>query len=239
MTRLAPDTEPYDIALLETGDEETVIAAMGNQGVLVGTAEGSWRRAPVGLAFPVRYQATTLAMALDSLTIELGGAILAAALLLPALCLVGWGVIFARQADPEEPPRSKRGCVPPVLLLGLGLLAPWPIALVFRLSTGMTVSVFVVLPLLGAGLGWAWVSRTVPRRGAAWRAALACVYHPILLFVALMLPLLLWALGAASFYILAFGAAALLGLAAVIWAVTNEIRLARRASQPPPAVPAP
>lgn len=69
-----PDTFPYDIALLENNGDRFVVAAMGNQGVLIRNQKGEWERVAVSSdiprAAPTPYRASSFEEMIDNLYTE-------------------------------------------------------------------------------------------------------------------------------------------------------------------------
>lgn len=64
---------PYDLIITGAGDEHRVLAAFGNEGVVVRNADGSWERQAVGNAAPTAYRATMLLEILATIPAELAG----------------------------------------------------------------------------------------------------------------------------------------------------------------------
>lgn len=66
-----PDFEVFDLIVIPHGSEYRIIAAMGNEGILVKTGEGSWVRQGVLFAQPTPWQANSLSKANWTIYIEI------------------------------------------------------------------------------------------------------------------------------------------------------------------------
>jgi hypothetical protein len=229
---------PYDLDIIETGDEHLVIVAMGNEGVLVRSVAGAWNRYAVDTMTPTPYQAETLEDALGALIyLELPMLLLIAAAVFLLLTFSAWLTFFVRT---DRVIRRK-------ILLSLlpGLFALVLVSLYFAIPfllkhmggiRGMRtlVNAFFLMskmyvglaPLLTYVLTWASVLSLPSNPKLGLLAFLISVILPVLLAIFALLPYVLWAFGTIQIHETAQISAIVIGVILLLLAFYFEIRTA-------------
>jgi hypothetical protein len=107
---LPVDTRPLDLAVLDRPEGTSVIAAMGNQGILVRTPQGMWEPRPVDAARPLPTRAKGLGEALRIVSGEAARSALAAL----GVGVLNWVILTV--ATPKGARRPKAGLAGPLLV---------------------------------------------------------------------------------------------------------------------------
>jgi hypothetical protein len=223
------DTRPLDMTILERAEGTSVIAAFGNQGVLVRTPQGTWERRPVDDARPAPYRMEGLGDAAKTLYPEAFLAGLTACLF--AVFVSASTVVAFRRASQTPQEFSLRPWS--AALIGLGAVVG-----VQALAQGVVALVEFVgglwslaLPLGVLWLNWTLLPKAVKK--GRWRRPIRVAGRnsPLLLFAIMLLPYLLWALGALAAYSLAAWLSGGLGVLAAALCLAQTVRLAARATR--------
>lgn len=155
-----PDAlRPLDLAVLETNDGEIVVAAMGNQGVLIRTTQGQWESIAVESASPLPANAQNIQEALNMVIPEAGRAVVIAILFAIVLYLATTLTIHflfrkTGQAAPRMSNLSQFVIFYPLILL-LVLFLPyvlWSIGLIDSIDVANILCLTIGVLVCGVGL---------------------------------------------------------------------------------------
>lgn len=242
------DLGPYDLALADPVGQNglhTLVVALGNDGVLVRSPEGVWKRYAVLLAQPTPFAAQSFDQAMDVVGDETDVLFLVAFVLFLVACIRSWRIVLARvSAQSEWKPSLRRTMAPlwgafalsAILSIPIGFQifgrGSWNLHLFTNLASflmGMSVGILSSLPiplilLWGIFLTWLNVKSIAKRPKAVWNAAGWCVITLIGIFPLAWLPILLWAFGVIPFYLIALLTSILITLFVVIqtWRRINQ-----------------
>lgn len=235
---------PYDLDIIESGPDHLVVVAMGNQGVLVRSADGVWNRYAVDAMTPTPYQAETLEDALDALIyFELPVLILIAAAVFFLLTFSAWITSFVRSGRAVR--RKILLSLLPVLfaivLVCLYFALPYLLKYVggIRGVRSLVNALFLmakmyigVAPLLTYVLTWASVLSLPSNPKLGLQAFLISVILPALLGIFALVPYVLWAFGIIQIHETAQIAAIMIGSILLLLAFYFEIRTAALSAGP-------
>jgi hypothetical protein len=215
----ALDFRATDVVILGRGAEHRAIVALGDEGVLVGRAEGPWSRVAVGWAVPTPERGDLKAVLAPALIVgETAAAWLAAAASMLLFSIHAWRRFRVPEAD-GGPKRSdtplKTGIVVTLLVF----------ILMFSLGIEELIP-YAIVPLIGF-IAWAvvlwtgWLQTlTGDRRDPrAWTALALSLLGSVLVGMAAWIPFALWVLGILPAYSLALlvAAAAAAGVIVIFW----------------------
>lgn len=205
---VVPDLIPYDLEILETSAGYVVIAACGNQGVLVKSAAGSWQRVPVWSenesvrsAVPFPSQAANLSTALQNTASEntwIG------TLAFTWLILFGALILFdAAKKSPGARPSIQGWLITVVVLSGVSLLLLGWLFLTlhtqnepYDLSFFNNLLIYICpMSLMMLGMGLFYLALEVPKTVPLWIVFGLALVSGVLFFTLTWLPIGLWALG--------------------------------------------
>lgn len=235
---------PYDLKVIETGNEHLVVVAMGNQGILVRSADGVWHRYPVDTMVPIPYEAETLREALNALALfELPLMILIAAITLLLLTFAAWITFFVKSEWAVR--RQMLLSLLPVLF-ALGLMAVYftlpylfkhidvfqrirysPLAYFFFLLGKLYV---IFSPLLTYVAIWVRMISFPSNTKFGLTSFLLSMVLPVFLGIFFLVPYVLWAFGAIPVYETAQTWAVCVGTFSLLLALFIEIRMAARSA---------
>jgi hypothetical protein len=230
------DTGPYDLVLLPQAGGITVVAAMGNEGVLTRTPAGDWQRVSVMSAEPTPFAADASDNLLFLLLGETGVTLAAGMLLWIGFSIWGGGRLLAQAGLPNgrlPQGRSVGWATAPakwgIGLLIAGLVAAW--SFVFgpgsNLGLGGLLGLAAVLSIfIGPILTWRRVSALAPQPDLARKTAWVCTLLSLGVFPVAGLAFVAWAYGVIPAYGIALGFAVLVGIASPVLSV----RVIRRAA---------
>lgn len=220
---------PFDLLL---NPHNQVVVAMGNEGVLVGSA-GSWQRIAVGrTSGPTPFRENNVPAALGVVIWEGLASVLAA-----YAYWIGLTFWAGRQAT-----KGKRGGWVFALWWGLLFGCLFVVYLFFDATLMNQVEPLLIFGVFGLGvllippLIWWLASRQATRPGAFRRAGASAFGWSLLLLLALGVPFLAWGIGFPPFYWMA----AVIALAAGVWTGRHgAVKVARgvRAALPQPDLP--
>lgn len=223
----AYDPGPYALALDTRGGESTLVVAMGNEGALVRSPDGTWERFAVGSASPTPFAARSWDELLRVLVSEgrlnawLGGAVL----VLWVMSILAWWKIRAT--------RRALFWGGAVALLALGISG----FLLFPRSFQAGSLMICLLPGAYAGplIMWLAVTWEAGSRRASLGLAVQSYIAALLVFPIGWLPMLLWAVGPISSYAVAHGLSVGVTLAGVacaaLWVILHHaLPIMRRGS---------
>ncbi len=216
------DLGPYDLALLSRDGRTTLVAAMGNEGILVRTPDGAWERVEVLNATPTPYAGGSL---FSLLLVETGVSLAAALLAWIVLSVWGGKAILSRARQPEG--RSTAWAIAPAWW-GIGLLvASWAVLAVLFSSGNLRQEPFFILLAVsviaifgGPALTWSRVVSLSTHPVLARRAGWACTLAAAGIFPLAWLPFVAWVSGLIPVYALALAIALLIGVASLFGGVT-------------------
>jgi hypothetical protein len=231
---------PYDLEIIETGEGHLVVVAMGNEGVLVRSADGVWNRYAVDTISPTPYQAETLEGVLSALLyFELPVILLIAVATFLLLTFSAWITSFLRSGWPVRK-KILLSLLPgfiAVLLVAFYLSLPY----IFKRVDGFGaiqysrfMSLFFLAAKMYIGVAplltyvWTWTNvlslPSNPKLGL-W-AFLTSITLPLLLGIFALMPYVLWAFGTIQLYETAQTIAIVIGVILLPTAFFFEIRTA-------------
>ena len=240
-----PDTIPYDLAILETASGHVVLVAYGNQGVLVKSTDGAWKRVAIqaddpGMraATPLPYQAADLDTAVQVLASETTFILLLSFFGLAMFASVGWACLGKKAA------KSKAAKVDWLsILVFLSVTAFGLLGFLFMtahrgdstremgvLNSGLVpvcmlpaIILMVVLFAMGGNL---------PNQKYVWRIGLLALGLAIGFFGLTWLPFGLWAWGIIPRYVQALSLVGVVGLVYLVFSFVAISSLVRGAPVP-------
>lgn len=234
---------PYDLDIIETGDGHLVVVAMGNEGVMVRSADGLWNRYAVDTMTPTPYQAETLEDALSALIyLELPVLILIAAAVFLLLTFSAWITSFVR-SDRAIRRKILLSLLPglfAIILIGAYFALPYLLKYVGGIRGVRTLvnALFLmaklyigVAPLLTYVLTWANVLSLPSNPKFGIQAFLISVIMPPLLGIFALIPYVLWAFGNIQIHETAQITAIMIGSILLLLAFYFEIRTAALSAQ--------
>lgn len=236
------DLGPYDLAIVGGTHDFRVIAAMGNEGVIVRDAFGNWERRQVGSARPTPFYATdiiTLPWVLKSETV-----------LLVELSALGWFLLNVLYWAPalrrvhQYLPVNRRSSwilAPLGISLGGSLMAAAALGIAYARDLPVPVPAILavltlIIPLLGYIASANRLRASVGNPSGTEKALRAIVLGPFAMLVGGILPFGIWAFGVIPFYSMAATLSATLFVTA---AALFARSLTRRASEVSPIGPNP
>lgn len=223
----SPDTNPRDIKIIESGGGYFVAVAMGNQGVLVKTSNGEWNRYAVGKASPTPYQSASFSEATDVLFNEWIVAILIAIGFFLFLSVSTWVSAYAN-SDPVLGRRVLIACLPFVLSVSIFILYYLvAVSNLFRPRFfGEMQTIIIFSPLIGFVITWLAVILVSRNKGFGFLALILGVIFSIILYLCILFPFQLWALGTIAVYETSQGLVWLVGVIVFLVSVMTEIKIA-------------
>lgn len=225
------DPGPFGMAFAEPANVnglQTLVVALGTEGVLVRTPEGTWHQYPVQGAMPTPERATDLSDAVTALPFEQFLPMLGAPLLWVIASLWSWHLItLAMEKKSRAHPSWRRAAIPflaSIVILGTVLqqlfqgprrweMPLWMLALFSSPAFGAFLLLLVPLGIL-AGYGILWFGT---RANFVWVVAGWCVLMSVAAGIVWLVPFLLWAFGIVPFYFLALGFALVLFFVWLWW----------------------
>ena len=238
-----PDMTPRDLAVLESADGFTIVAVMGNQGVLTSQRtwadsrqDGSWQQAGVLSIKPIPLRATDLGVAAKVIAPEIVGSVLVGALAFLGLSVYAWNELLLRSGR-----RTFRERLEVVLPFGWSLLILIAVLMMFVplasvMSEAMMLLVLGVLMIIQVATSWiSWggVRRVSADKIAADQALDACWKAGLGVTAAGLLSMFLWAFGL-PWYGLALGLALAAGAGLIVWGVLKIQRACAQIQPPEP-----
>jgi hypothetical protein len=233
---------PYDLEIIETGDDHLVVVAMGNEGVLVRSADGVWNRYAVDTMEPTPYQAETLEGALSALIyFELPVSILIAAAIFLLLTFSAWITFFVR-SDRTVRRKILLSLLPvffALVLVAVYFALPFLLRYVggIRGVRSLVNALFLMAkfyiglaPLVTYVLTWASVLFLPSNPKLGLLAFLISVILPALLAIFVLVPYVLWAFGTIQTHETAQIAAIVIGVILLLTGFFFEIRTAALSS---------
>lgn len=220
------DYGPHDLLMMNKGDSYILVVAMGNEGVLVRTAQGEWQRVAIGEATPTPYKGFDLLVILG----ETGFSILAAILILATFSVWIWVRVLLAAVGSSASEYSWFWAVRPILVSAvlsvvIVVFDPWSMsgfALAFPL-----VAFFLLA--LGMILTWGRVVKLARSSEHAGKAGWETLKTSVGVFLVSWSPFLLWTLAWIPYYAMAMALSLALGLAALIWGALKVNAAGRRA----------
>ena len=183
---------PYDMVFVRQGDGYALDVALGNEGVLVRTADGKWNRFAVLAAEPSPYAAQNISGVFSVAFIETGFLALLGFLEFPVFSIIAWIILLSNPASVQDPKHSRRWALKPFLLpVALFLVS---CVLTEALTMGLSMFLFssgnnlgqindmvytlggIILLLLaiasvvGFFISWARVAQLSANRRVVWQA---------------------------------------------------------------------
>jgi hypothetical protein len=232
------DLGPYDLALLPQNGAATLVVALGNEGVVVRTLQGTWQRYAVMNASPTPYAGGERSVLFWLLLAENLISLVAAVLAWWAFCISGWQATLSKAHFP--PGRSARWAIAPAVwaaalsllsfLLAYGLFS-WRLTRVL-LPLLPIVAFGMILVFVGPVLTWRRIVSLSPQPQMARQAAWTCVVAAAGIFPLAWLPFPLWVLGAIPVYEIAQALSVLVGISALVWGIRRVRRTSHTAATP-------
>jgi len=233
----SPTLIPYDLAVLESATGHTVIAAWGNQGVLLKSPASEWIQIEIKVtdaayppATPIPLQATSLTRAIDFIGLEVVGlGILSYAFGIMMPLLIAHRISREQHLDSK----LKEGTI--LLIAGLFSLGAFP-----SMAMGQDLFfdyglVMLAAVIVGLAISIVFHLKLGKKRIASLKTMLLCLLVPFILFAAAVLPLILWCFGSIPDYRVAVVLAAALFAAVVLLSLRLIRYLAAKDSQTVPA----
>ncbi len=232
---------PYDLEIIETGNDHLVVVAMGYEGVMVRSADGVWSRYAVDTLAPTPYQAETLSNALSALMyFEMPWMILIAAAAFLLLTFSAWITFFVRSERIAR--RTMLLSLLPVLFALVLVAAYYFLALLFIKIEGLQgmrsfllsnfffvikmIQLYIIIsPLLTYVIAWVMMVTYSLDAKFSFASFLLSTFLPLLLAIFILLPYVLWALGTISIYETAQTWAVYMGGVSLLLALFIEIRM--------------
>ncbi len=231
---------PYDLTFVEQNEQSILVVAMGNEGILRHTSDGTWERAAVLNAAPTPFATTNIFVALFQLQPENDVWLLAGLLTLLSTCL--WSTRIIRERI-EKTPHARpalwwTGFLLVMVIIGLsvgylgwlgyglGRVSFFREALYFASLCRWLPAIPPLLVLLLVIFRWQSVARLAPQPRHVWLVAGWNLLIALGVFPLGWLPLLLWALGLIPFYFVALP----LSLAITLGVLVGGLRKLRRLS---------
>ncbi len=240
------NTTPNDLALLHGQNGDTVVVAMGNEGILTRTPDGSWQRIGIGNAQPTPYSETSLDrlftvilfMVLGETALPLSAAVLA---------WVGYSLWAAQMLLAPKAPsggKSVNWVMAPTLWGIAVLVGGIALAWFFVRLSGANEELFF-LPLAFGAIGflfgpfitWDRIADLSKLPGLTRQAQTIVIFSTIGLFPLAWLPFVAWVYAVIPVYSLALSIALAIGgfslLGGVIglrW-ITKRARMLQRAAR--------
>ena len=218
---------PYDLAFLDQKGTNTLLVAMGEQGVLVRTAEGTWQRYGVLGATPTPLQATNLGEAFGALLVETLILFVLTVIFVPIPSIVAWLVLLVRMGGAPASGRRLWAMRPILFALAIAVLAFCTLvaAVLFGSHEALDFALNLircgVAPALVIGFVWTWkrlaTLTTQPMKGRL--PGCGGAFATLLIFPMGLLPLLLWAFGIIAHYDVALWMALILGLGVLAFSI--------------------
>jgi hypothetical protein len=201
------DLGPYDLALLPQNGAATLVVALGNEGVVVRTLQGTWQRYAVMNASPTPYAGGERSVLFWLLPAENLISLVAAVLAWWAFCISGWQATLSKA---HFPPGWSRVLLPLLPIVAFG----------------------VILVFVGPVLTWRRIVSLSPQPQMARQAAWTCVVAAAGIFPLAWLPFPLWVLGAVPVYEIAQALSVLVGISALVWGIRRVRRTSHMAATP-------
>jgi hypothetical protein len=246
-----PDTLPFDFGILTTGDKHVVIAAMGNQGVLIKSSSGVWERYAIPsitkhpmLATPLPFYASNFNDAKKVLGTETTWLFLLTFLIFTFLSFSAWRrirntseKIYRKKVQWSSLPffLASAGFLGFVFLLFANLffdpLRDSPLGdFLFDFLSEPSINVCFI-PIVGLLLSWLFFIAISPNHKTGLLVALASVCYTIAFGIVTYSPFLLWAFGIIPIYEIALVVSITIGFLIVFLGLRHEKQLAFRATQ--------
>lgn len=231
---------PTDLGIVEKGSTHLVIAAMGNQGVLVKDINGNWNRYAIvttkeyfSSATPFPYNAVSIKESVESTANELYWISFLAALYLTILSFSAWSGI-RKWGDPKYRTKIILAFLPFPILVILFLLFCYSIFVLYispgyiHAKFGLAISnmterlfqmpwLLIVVPVLGILISWIVLIRSLPARRTTFTLFRTVLGFSMILWVILYIPFFLWAFGIIPIYSISLVIAVILGITITIF----------------------
>jgi hypothetical protein len=239
-----PDMEPMDMAFVKGDGRSTLVAAMGNEGVLVYAPSKGWQRVAVdSMIRPTPFYAANFVEAFQNVSSE--WLITLASMYLIFLGLGMWGWIYAIRHR-----RTDAGHRAGWILRPLWALVAWILVLVLpALFPGLTQILnrapkiynilytsydlaFLALPVVILVLClviWGRAGKLAAKPGSYSRYGWFTLGLAAMIWGIVALGMTLWALGIIAIYEVALGLALLAGLSVLVWGVWRMRKGMRKA----------
>ena len=198
----SPDQGPYDLALISKNGGDILVAAMGNEGVLVKNLEGTWERVGILNAEPTPFQGYIDPFLLFFETTV--GVIVAAA---TWQIFNFWGIGLSIQGEDAKKQR-RRARVP--LWFGIVIFIFCAILLPFLVNSGLgeallfiMIALAILCFLTGSLISWDRVIKVTHSRNLAREIRKVSMLVPWGIFPGAWLPFFIWAYGIIPIYSIA------------------------------------
>jgi hypothetical protein len=230
------DLAPRDLVLLLQEEGVWLFAAMGNEGVLVRTPQGAWRRYGVLAASPTPYRSGDPGVLFKLLFLENGLFLMTALLAWWAFCILGWVTVLSKAQLP--PDRSIKWAIAPaawwvfLLLVNCLLFFVNKFIELDTLRMLFSAALTVLLAFIGPVLTWRRVASVSPWPEATRAAARACWQGAMGIFPLAWLAFPLWTLGVIPLYVIALALSILVGVVSLVWNIRRVRRMSLAAARP-------
>lgn len=224
---------PYDLSFLDQKGTNTLLVAMGEEGVLVRTVDGNWQRYGVLRATPSPLQATNLGDAFNALFVETLILFALSVICVPIVSFGAWLVLLVRMGGTPASGRRLWAMRPILFALAIAVLAFCILVAAGRFGALEAFNFALLLirvgvaPALVIGFVWTWKRlATLTAQPMKVRLTGCGVFAALLIFPTGLLPLLLWAFGLPVSYDVALWMALILGLGALAFAIYVSVSTA-------------
>ncbi|MEW5939970.1 MAG: hypothetical protein AB1750_09935 [Chloroflexota bacterium] len=227
LLNVPPDTVPYDLALLEKGDQPIVVVAMGNQGVLVRDTASDWNRIAVStsnnrenpVSAPVPFSTTNFFELISDTVYEW---LVAAFVSIPFFVFMSLYALISFHIFLENRFQAI-AFLAYVPLIGLSVFYLW-------LQTLNEAPYSCGLPFVGLVLTWLAFILISKRRAVGLYASFIPLVSAFVLFIGSVLPFVLWGMGVIPLYVIAMCLSIGIGLLVIIYSFRLQIRLIQQAT---------
>ncbi|MBN2007583.1 MAG: hypothetical protein JXA21_29830 [Anaerolineae bacterium] len=230
------DFGPYDLAMLPTANGTVLVAATSSEGVLVRGADGQWQRYGVLKATPTPFVNPGIGPVLGEAALLVVLALLTWMLATP----IAWSILLARSHTADKASAWKN-IVPALVGIILTALVGGVLYTQSSLISQVVASEYLfpillaspVLALIGVGLSWWGIRRSIAAPEAVTLAQWTCNMVPLGIILA-GFPFLLWTSGAIAVYEVALGITLFLALGVLVAGVVllNQVAQLVSASAP-------
>jgi hypothetical protein len=231
------DWGPYDLAFLNQNGVNTLLVAMGEEGVLVRTADGNWQRYGVMRATPSSMQLDLSLFAILLSLVELGILAALSFIFVPIVSFCAWLVLLARMSGTSAA-SSRLWAMRPVLFsLAFAALAFWTFVAAAIIGTlaGLDFALNLikcgVVPALVIGFFITWKRlATLTTQAAKVNLTVGGVFVPLLILPMGGLPMILWQFGLIARFDDALQMGLILGLVALAFVLYISVSTAIHAT---------
>ena len=200
---------PFDLCFLDQNGANTLIVAMGIEGVLVRTPDGNWQRYGVLYANPTPFQSTDVWNAFVVMSSEAVDQFYISVIFVLILSIGGWLLLLVRMGGAPASGRRRWAMRPILLALAIAVLGCSLYAIGVLMQLGIrfypipimdVITVGVALDLVvGYVMTWMRLATLAAQPKKVWLTGCG-VFAAFFIFPLGVLPFILWALGVLANY---------------------------------------